>query len=82
MIPPVEPARSKISECIALMPAGSTATIDSTAAVAAGRQGKNARQLLETAALETGDDGIAVSVMLLWNSAHGISRNGNREHLV
>jgi hypothetical protein len=37
--------------------------LDSTAAVAAERQGKNARQLLESVALETGDDGIAVSVM-------------------
>jgi hypothetical protein len=37
--------------------------LDSTAAVAAERQGKNARQLLETVALETGDEGIAVSVL-------------------
>ena len=37
--------------------------LDLTAAVAAERQGKNARQLLETVALETGDEGIAVSVV-------------------
>jgi antitoxin (DNA-binding transcriptional repressor) of toxin-antitoxin stability system len=60
-----EPVRHKISECIALMPADSTATIDrgaarvglmldSTAAVAAERQGKNARQLLEAVALIPG----------------------------
>ena len=36
-------------------------TLDSTAAVAAERQGKNARQLLEAAAPESGDEGIAVS---------------------
>ena len=36
--------------------------LDSTAAVAAERQGKNARQLLEAVALEIGDEGIAVSV--------------------
>jgi hypothetical protein len=34
--------------------------LDSTAAVAAERQGKNARQLLESVARETGDEGIAV----------------------
>jgi hypothetical protein len=33
--------------------------LDSTAAVAAERQGKNARQLLESVALEAGDEGIA-----------------------
>jgi hypothetical protein len=37
--------------------------LDSTAAVAAERQVKNARQLLESVALETGDDGIVVSVV-------------------
>jgi hypothetical protein len=34
--------------------------LDSTAGVGAERQGKNARQLLEAAALETGRDGIAI----------------------
>jgi hypothetical protein len=33
--------------------------LDSTAAVAAEREGKNARQLLEAVVLETGDDAIA-----------------------
>lgn len=45
--------------------------LDSTAAVAAERQGKNARQLLESVALETGDDGIAVSVVTVLQLAHG-----------
>jgi tRNA(fMet)-specific endonuclease VapC len=48
--------------------------LDSTAAVAAERQGKNARQLLESVALKTGDDGIAVSVVTVLELAHGIAR--------
>ena len=48
--------------------------LDSTAAVAAERQGKNARQLLESVARETGDDGIAVSVITVLELAHGITR--------
>jgi len=48
--------------------------LDSTAAVAAERQGKNARQLLEEAALRTGDDEIAISVITVLELAHGISR--------
>jgi len=44
--------------------------LDSTAAVAAERQGKNARQLLEAVALETGDEGIAVSVLTVLELAH------------
>jgi predicted nucleic acid-binding protein len=48
--------------------------LDSTAAVAAERQGRNARQLLETVALETGDEGIAVSVVTVLELAHGITR--------
>ena len=48
--------------------------LDSTAAVAAERQGKNARQLLESVALETGDNGIAVSVITVLELAHGITR--------
>lgn len=48
--------------------------LDSTAVVAAEREGKNARQLLESVALETGDDGIAVSVVTVLELAHGITR--------
>ncbi len=48
--------------------------LDSTAAVAAERQGKNARQLLEAVVLETGDEGIAVSVITVLELAHGITR--------
>lgn len=53
--------------------------LDSTAAVAAERQGKNARQLLETVTLETGDDGIAVSVVTVLELAHGITRADTAE---
>jgi len=48
--------------------------LDSTAAVAAERQGKNARQLLEAVALETGDEDIAISVVTVLELAHGITR--------
>jgi predicted nucleic acid-binding protein len=48
--------------------------LDSTAAVAAERQGNNARQLLESVARETGDEGIAVSVITVLELAHGITR--------
>jgi predicted nucleic acid-binding protein len=48
--------------------------LDSTAAVAAERQGKNARQLLEAVVLETGDEGIAVSVLTVLELAHGMTR--------
>jgi len=48
--------------------------LDSTAVVAAERQGENARQLLESVVLETGDDGIAVSVVTVLELAHGIAR--------
>ena len=48
--------------------------LDSTAAVAAERQGKNARQLLEAVVLETGDQGIALSVSTVLELAHGITR--------
>ena len=48
--------------------------LDSTAAVAAERQGKNARQLLESVALETGDEEVAVSVVTVLELAHGITR--------
>ena len=53
--------------------------LDSTAAVAAERQGKNARQLLETVALEAGDEGIAVSVVTVLELAHGITRANTTE---
>ncbi len=53
--------------------------LDSTAAVAAERQGKNARQLLESVALATGDDGIAFSVVTVLELAHGITRADTTE---
>jgi len=53
--------------------------LDSTAAVAAERQGKNARQLLETVALETGDQDIAISVVTVLELAHGITRADTAE---
>ena len=53
--------------------------IDSTAAVAAERQGKNARQLLEAVALQTGNEGIAVSVVTVLELAHGIARADTTE---
>ena len=53
--------------------------LDSTAAVAAGRQGKNARQLLESVALQIGDDGIALSVVTVLELAHGIMRADTTE---
>jgi predicted nucleic acid-binding protein len=49
--------------------------LDSSAAVAAERQGKNARKLLEAVALETGDNEIAVSVVTLLELAHGLIRS-------
>jgi predicted nucleic acid-binding protein len=49
--------------------------LDSTAAVAAERQGKTARQLMETVALETGDEEVAVSVITVLELAHGITRS-------
>jgi len=48
--------------------------LDSTAAVAAERQGMNARQLLESVGLEAGDEGIALSVVTVLELAHGIAR--------
>jgi len=48
--------------------------LDSTAAVAAERQGKNARQLLESVVVETGDEGIAISVVTVLELVHGITR--------
>lgn len=45
--------------------------LDSTAAVAAERQGTSARQLLEAVVLKTADQGIAVSVITVLELAHG-----------
>ena len=53
--------------------------LDSTAAVAAERQGKNARQLLEAVALESGDQEIALSVVTILELAHGIVRADTAE---
>jgi predicted nucleic acid-binding protein len=53
--------------------------LDSTAAVAAERQGKTARQLLEAMASEAGDEGIAVSVVTVLELAHGIFRADTSE---
>lgn len=53
--------------------------LDSTAAVAAEREGKNARQLLESVVLETGDDGISLSVVTVLELAHGITRANTTE---
>jgi predicted nucleic acid-binding protein len=53
--------------------------LDSTAAVAAERQGQNARQLLEAVARETGDEGIAISVVTVLELAHGIARADTAE---
>jgi predicted nucleic acid-binding protein len=53
--------------------------LDSSAAVAAERQGKNARKLLEAVALETGDDEIAISVITLLELAHGLARSNTSE---
>jgi predicted nucleic acid-binding protein len=53
--------------------------LDSTAAVAAEREGKNARQLLEAVARETGDEEIAISVVTLLELAHGVTRANTTE---
>jgi predicted nucleic acid-binding protein len=53
--------------------------LDSTAAVAAEREGENARELLESVALETGDDEIAISVITVVELAHGIGRADTTE---
>ncbi|MGO4879566.1 MAG: hypothetical protein ACLP59_01945 [Bryobacteraceae bacterium] len=47
--------------------------LDSTAVVAAEREGKTARQLLESMALETGDDSIALAVITVMELAHAIA---------
>jgi len=48
--------------------------LDSSAVVAAERQGKNAKQLLEAVVLETSDGELAISVVTLLELAHGIAR--------
>jgi predicted nucleic acid-binding protein len=53
--------------------------LDSTAAVAAEREGKNARQLLESVALETGDEEISLSVVTVLELAHGVTRANTTE---
>jgi predicted nucleic acid-binding protein len=56
--------------------------LDSSAAVAAERQGMNARQLLLSIEAQTGDDEIAVSVVTLLELVHGVVRSdmpGRRE---
>ncbi len=53
--------------------------LDSTAAVAAERQGMNARQLLEAVAQEAGDEAIAVSVITVLELAHGVARADTAE---
>jgi len=47
--------------------------LDSTAAVAAERRGKNARQLLEAVISETGDESVALSVVTVLELAHGVT---------
>jgi len=53
--------------------------LDSTAAVAAERQGQNARQLLESVAQETGDEEIAFPSLHVPELAHGITRADTTE---
>ncbi len=53
--------------------------LDSTAAVAAERQGSNAHQLLQSVALKAQDDAIVVSVVTLLELAHGIARANTTE---
>ena len=48
--------------------------LDSPAAVAAEREGKNARQLLEAVALVAGDDDVALSVLTVMELNHGVAR--------
>ncbi len=46
--------------------------LDSSAAVAAEREGKNPKQLLQAIALETGDDELGISALSVLELAHGI----------
>jgi predicted nucleic acid-binding protein len=53
--------------------------LDSSAAVAAERQGKNPKQLLQAIALETGDDELGLSAITLLELAHGMARADTAE---
>lgn len=53
--------------------------LDSSAAVAAERQGKNPKRLLQSIALETGDDELGVSALTVLELAHGIVRADSPE---
>ena len=53
--------------------------LDSSAAVAAERQGMNARQLFGSIREQAGDDEIAISVVTLLELAHGIARSDTPE---
>lgn len=53
--------------------------LDSSAAVAAERQGKNPKQLLQAIALETGDDELGVSVLTVLELTHGFVRADTAE---
>jgi predicted nucleic acid-binding protein len=53
--------------------------LDSTALVAAERQGQNARGLLEAVARLTGDETVAVSVISVLELTHGITRADTTE---
>jgi predicted nucleic acid-binding protein len=48
--------------------------LDSSGAVAAEREGKNAKQLLQALASETDENAIAISVLTLLELAHGAAR--------
>lgn len=56
--------------------------LDSTAIVAAERQGLSARQMLERLALQTGDQEIAISVITVLKLAHGAARANSPERLM
>ncbi len=49
--------------------------LDSSAAVAGERSGKNARQMLEDVIRRAGDDDVAVSVITALELAHGVARS-------
>ena len=53
--------------------------LDSSAAVAAERQGKNPKQLLQAVALETGDDELGFSALTALELAHGAIRADTAE---
>jgi predicted nucleic acid-binding protein len=53
--------------------------LDSTALVAAERSGDSARQLLESIALQSGDQEMAISVVTVLELAHGIARADRAE---